>query len=235
MEAVILAGGLGTRLRGTVPDLPKPMAPVGGTPFLRYLLEWLAEYPVSRLIFSIGYMPESIMDYFGDSFNGIPLEYAIEEEPLGTGGAIIRACGKISEPDFLVINGDTYFPVDLSELYSFHTRQSAFITIALKRMKDFSRYGAVECTDETIIQFHEKKLCRDGLINGGIYAINRKRILSYNLPEAFSFEKEILEKSAGTGDLRGIVFDEPFLDIGIPEEYHRAGTIIGKAKKSGNE
>ena len=126
MEAVILAGGMGTRLRKAVPDVPKPMAPVDGKPFLWYLLKWLTGYPVSKIILSIGYMPESIINYFGDSFLGIPVEYVIEGEPLGTGGGIILAAGKVSEPDFLVINGDTYFPIDLSKLYLFHTGNGQF-------------------------------------------------------------------------------------------------------------
>jgi D-glycero-alpha-D-manno-heptose 1-phosphate guanylyltransferase len=235
MEAIILAGGLGMRLRDAVPDLPKPMAPVNGKPFLWYLLEWLTEYPLSKLILSIGYKSEIIMDCFGNSFLGVPVEYVIEEEPLGTGGGIIRACEKISDPDFLVINGDTYFPIDLNKLCSFHTIHEGYITIALKRMKDFSRYGSVECSGGKIIQFHEKKNCRDGLINGGIYAINRNKILSQHLPEVFSFEKDILEKNGGTGELRGVVFDEPFLDIGIPEEYQKAGYILGRRKRNGDE
>jgi D-glycero-alpha-D-manno-heptose 1-phosphate guanylyltransferase len=235
MEAVILAGGMGMRLRDAVPDLPKPMAPVNGKPFLWYLLEWLTEFPLSKLVLSIGYKPEIIMNCFGNTFLGVPVEYVIEEEPLGTGGGIIRACGKINDPDFLVINGDTYFPVDLNKLCSFHTRDKGYITIALKKMKDFSRYGAVECSDGKIVQFHEKKVCHDGLINGGIYAINREKLLSQHLPEVFSFEKDILEKNGGTGDLRCLIFDEPFLDIGIPEEYHKAGNILGRRKRKGDE
>lgn len=227
MEAVILAGGRGTRLHDAVPDVPKPMAPVNGKPFLQYLLEWLKEYSVSKLIISIGYKPEAITDYFGNSFLGIPVEYVIEYEPLGTGGGIMLACRKVSESDFIVINGDTYFPVDLAKLFSFHNTHEGFITVGLKRMKDFSRYGAVECSDGKIMEFHEKKFCPDGLINGGIYAINRKKLMSCHLPEAFSFEKDILEKKAGTGNLRCMIFDETFLDIGIPEEYYRAGKVLG--------
>jgi len=231
MEVVILAGGMGTRLHEAVPDLPKPMAPVNGKPFLWYILSWLTEYPISKVILSTGYKHESIISYFGDSFEGIPVEYAIEKEPLGTGGGLMFAAGKASGSDFIVINGDTYFPINLTELYSFHTGHSAFITVALKKMKDFSRYGAVECTDGKIIQFHEKKFCQDGFINGGIYLMNRNMLMSRHLPESFSLEKDVLEKSAGTGDLNGMVFTEPFLDIGIPEEYQRAGTILGMAKK----
>ena len=144
----------------------------------------------------------------------------------------MNACSMVNDQDFLVINGDTYFPIDLTKLYTFHTGQRSFITVALKRMKDFSRYGAVELDDSKIVQFHEKKFSRDGFIIGGIYAVNRKLLMLQHLPEAFSFENEILEKNAGTGDLKGMAFDEPFLDIGIPAEYRRAGNILGKRKIS---
>ncbi|MGD0341630.1 MAG: nucleotidyltransferase family protein [Bacteroidales bacterium] len=231
MEAVILAGGMGTRLRKAVPDLPKPMAVVDGKPFLWYLLSWLAEYPVSKIILSTGYRHESIMKYFGDTFLGIPVKYVIEEEPLGTGGGIMLAASEVNGSDFIVVNGDTYFPADIIKLFSYHKQQGGFITVALKRMKDFSRYGAVECRDGKILHFHEKKLCHDGFINGGIYAINRKLLMLQHLPEIFSLEKEILEKSAGTGDLRCMVFNEPFLDIGIPEDYNKASGILCKGKE----
>jgi D-glycero-alpha-D-manno-heptose 1-phosphate guanylyltransferase len=231
IEAVILAGGMGTRLHEVVPDLPKPMAPVNGKPFLWYLLKWLTQYPVSKIILSTGYKHESIISYFGNSFEGIPVKYTIEKEPLGTGGGLVFAAGKASGSDFIVINGDTYFPIDLNRLCSFHTGHSAFITVALKKMKDFSRYGTIEYTDGKILQFHEKKFCHDGFINGGIYVMNRNMLMSRHLPEIFSLEKDVLEKSSGTSDLFGMAFNEPFLDIGIPEEYRRAGSILGKAKK----
>jgi Nucleoside-diphosphate-sugar pyrophosphorylase involved in lipopolysaccharide biosynthesis/translation initiation factor 2B, gamma/epsilon subunits (eIF-2Bgamma/eIF-2Bepsilon) len=231
MEAVILAGGMGTRLHDAVPGLPKPMAPVNGKPFLWHLLSWLTEYPVSKIILSTGYKYESIINYFGDTFQGVPVEYTIEKEPLGTGGGLMLATEKVNGSDFIVINGDTYFPVNLAEIYLFHTVQSAFITVALKKMQDFSRYGAVECINGRIIQFHEKKFCHDGFINGGIYVMNRNMLISRHLPEIFSLEKDILEKSAGTGDLRGMVFTEPFLDIGIAEEYNRAVDVLRKEKE----
>ena len=231
IEAVILAGGMGTRLHEVVPDLPKPMAPVNGKPFLWYLLKWLTEYPVSKIILSTGYKHESINSNFGNSYEGITVKFTIEKEPLGTGGGLVFAAGKASGSDFIVINGDTYFPIDLNRLCSFHTGHSAFITVALKKMKDFSRYGTIEYTDGKILQFHEKKFCHDGFINGGIYVMNRNMLMSRHLPEIFSLEKDVLEKSSGTSDLFGMAFNEPFLDIGIPEEYRRAGSILGKAKK----
>ncbi|HNW57396.1 MAG TPA: nucleotidyltransferase family protein [Bacteroidales bacterium] len=193
MQAIILAGGLGTRLREVVRDVPKPMAPVNGKPFLYYIFQWLQKYKVTKVVLSTGYKSETISGYFGISWNNIQIEYVNEEHPLGTGGAIIYALPKTTEDNILIINGDTYFPVNLSKLYATHIRNNNMLTIALKRMKSFDRYGTVECRENSIIRFNEKKYCDDGLINGGIYLINRDMLDSKKLPEIFSFEKEILE------------------------------------------
>jgi D-glycero-alpha-D-manno-heptose 1-phosphate guanylyltransferase len=226
MEAIILAGGLGKRLRDTIADLPKPMAPVKGKPFLFHLLTWLKDYPVEKIIMSTGYRSESIADYFGDSFSDIALDYAVEKKPLGTGGAIRFALERSTGDNVLVLNGDTYFPVDLDKFIMFHERSRNLFSLALKPMKDFSRYGTVECAGDTIIRFIEKKYCKEGLINGGIYIINRKFFESLNLPEVFSIEADLLEKQAASSVLKCMVFDEPFIDIGIPEDYSRAGGFL---------
>jgi D-glycero-alpha-D-manno-heptose 1-phosphate guanylyltransferase len=202
------------------------MAPVSGKPFLFYILKWLSEYNPGRIVLSTGYKSEIIKEYFGNSFEGIPIEYAVEEKPLGTGGGLINAARTAIGSDLLVINGDTWFPVDLKQLCVYHTGLCCFITIALKKMTDFSRYGAVECKDGFIFRFHEKKQVSEGLINGGIYVVNRKLLLSGNYPEVFSMERDILEKKAGRKELRYMVFEEPFLDIGIPEDYLKAAEII---------
>lgn len=226
MEVVILAGGLGTRLRSALPDIPKPMAPIAGKPFLWYVLKWISGYSVNKIVLSTGYKTEIIKDHFGSSFSNIPLEYAIEDKPLGTGGGLMNAVKSLTGKDFLVINGDTFFPVDLKKLFIYHTDHSGFITVALKHMRDFSRYGTVECKGDFIVRFHEKEPCRDGLINGGIYVMNRKLLISDDHPEVFSLEKEILEKNAGRGVLRCLTFEDPFIDIGIPEDYKRAAEIL---------
>jgi D-glycero-alpha-D-manno-heptose 1-phosphate guanylyltransferase len=226
MDAIILAGGKGTRLREIIPDLPKPMAPVNGKPFLFYVLNWLKDYRVEKIILSTGYRSESIIDYFGESFCGIPLEYVVEQKPLGTGGAISFAMKKSFGDDVLVLNGDTWFPVPLDRFFLFHTGGQNKFSLALKPMKDFSRYGNVECKEDTIIRFNEKKLCKDGLINGGIYVINRTFFGSLHLPEIFSVEAEVFEKYAGSALVKCMIFDEPFIDIGIPEDYRKAGLIL---------
>jgi len=226
MEAIILAGGLGTRLRDVITGLPKPMAPVNNKPFLHYLFKWIKQYPVKKLVISAGYKSESIVSYFGNSIFDIPVEYVIEDKPLGTGGAVIYALHKTSGPEVLILNGDTYFPINLNKLVAFHSINKSGFTVALKRMHDFDRYGTVECRGHAIVKFNEKKFCSDGLINGGIYLINRELIESWELSGAFSLEKDVMEKVAGKSALKGMVFDDLFIDIGIPEDYHKAALIL---------
>jgi D-glycero-alpha-D-manno-heptose 1-phosphate guanylyltransferase len=226
MEVIVLAGGMGTRLRAVVSDLPKPMAPVNNKPFMEYLFIWLSKYPITRIILSVGYKAEVIADYFGDNFQNIPLVYVKEPEPLGTGGAVKLALKQVINDEFLIVNADTYFPVDLNIFNDFHVHNNSGLSIALKKMVNFDRYGTVELKDETILNFNEKKFCEEGLINGGIYLVKKDFLNSLPLPEVFSFEKEVLEKQANTGSLKGKLFDDPFIDIGIPEDYYRASEIV---------
>jgi len=235
MDAIILAGGMGYRLRKAVPDHPKPMAPVRGKPFLFYLLLWLKQYQVDKIILSIGYKPGSFSEYFGDFFDDIPVIYVTEDKPLGTGGALINALDHTNGNNILILNGDTWFPVDLNKFYDFHLRNNSRFTVALKKMREFSRYGSVEISGDTIIRFHEKKFCSEGFVNGGIYLVKREYLESEEFPEVFSMEKEILEKEAEKSLLKGMVFDDPFIDIGLPEDYEKAGDIIKISTNSNNE
>jgi D-glycero-alpha-D-manno-heptose 1-phosphate guanylyltransferase len=225
-EAIILAGGMGTRLREVVPDLPKPMAPVSDKPFLYYLLLWLRKYNFDKLIISAGYKSDTIVNYFGYTFEGIQIEYAVETKPLGTGGAVRFALKKTTAKDILIVNGDTWFPVDIDKFYSAHLKSKSQFSVALKEMKNFSRYGSVECRDNMIHKFNEKKFCSEGLVNGGIYLISRHLLESGNFPDVFSLEKDLLEKEAGSGMLKCQVFNAPFIDIGIPEDYLKAQTLL---------
>ena len=229
-EAIILAGGMGTRLQKVVPDVPKPMAPVGGKPFLYHILRWLEKYDIGKVVISAGYKADVIEKYFGDSFNRISLVYAVEEKPLGTGGALIFAARQVSGPEYLIVNGDTWFPIDLDIFWSFHSRSGNRFSIALKRMKDFSRYGTVECNGDTIIRFNEKKYCKEGLINGGIYLTDKTFLESWKHQEVFSLEKDLLEKEVGLGMIKCHIFKDPFIDIGIPEDYHKAQSVIEQGK-----
>lgn len=221
-EAIILAGGLGTRLRSVVSELPKCMAPVAGKPFLHYVIAHLQKEGIENFIFSVGYKSDSIITYVKKELtNGF--QFSVEEEPLGTGGAIMLACEKISDHNILVCNGDTLFRIHLPQLSNFHLQYHADCTLCLKPMKNFRRYGAVELNDNSSVKsFKEKQFYESGLINGGVYALNAETFAKENLPEKFSFEKDYLEKFVTKRKIYGVAQDEYFIDIGIPEDYERA-------------
>lgn len=223
-EAVILAGGFGTRLSHVVSNVPKPMAPVYGKPFLCYLLDRLVDAGIERIVLATGYKHEVIESYFGTSYRGVEIIYSQEETPLFTGGAIVQAARKLETDHFVVLNGDTLFDIDFEELAQAHERQNASITIALRAVEDTARYGAVSCTENgRIAAFNEKEASAGaGVINGGIYAINRAWLLGQELPGKFSFEKELLQPMAGKEAIYGIEFHSYFIDIGVPEDYFRA-------------
>ncbi|HEX4373404.1 MAG TPA: nucleotidyltransferase family protein [Puia sp.] len=222
-EAIILAGGLGTRLKSVISDLPKCMAPVAGKPFLYWVINYFQKQGIEKFIFSLGYKHEIIEEYLNKELSIINSQFSIEKEPLGTGGAIKLACEKATEQNVTVINGDTFFKIDLQRLSSFHQEYNADCTLCLKPMRNFDRYGAVELNENNSIKnFSEKKFYESGLINGGVYALSVKNFLDKNLPKKFSFEKDYLEKFYATDKLRGLIQDEYFIDIGIPEDYEKA-------------
>ncbi|HON18214.1 MAG TPA: nucleotidyltransferase family protein [Salinivirgaceae bacterium] len=230
-EAVILAGGLGTRLSGVIHDLPKPMAPVGEYPFLFYILHFLEQQGIRHTVLSVGHMHQTIINAFGNSFKSMKLSYAIENEPLGTGGGIKLASGLISSPRFFLLNGDTFFHVNLQQLSEFHLQNKALISVALKPLTHFDRYGVVEMAQNgQIIAFKEKKACDKGLINGGIYIVERRLLENYPL-QKFSFEQNILEKETQNATVYGQPFDGYFIDIGIPEDYYRIQREISTLKQ----
>lgn len=246
-EAIVLAGGLGTRLRSAVPNLPKCMAPVAGRPFLSYVIDYFQQQGIEKFIFALGYKNEDFDNFLRIKLNagaadgvmadGQPsgdgqlagkrrsasYQLSVEEEPLGTGGAIRLACQKVSERNVLVLNGDTFFRIHLYELASFHNSREAACTLCLKPMQNFDRYGVVELDeDQNIRHFREKQYYKSGLINGGVYALDAGRFLEEDLPEKFSFEKDWLEKFYSSRRLSGLIQDGYFIDIGIPEDYERA-------------
>ncbi len=222
-EAIVLAGGLGTRLKAVISDIPKPMAPVGERPFLYFILKNLQKQGFKRVILSVGYRYEIIETYFGNCFESLELVYAIEKEPLGTGGGIANAMHFAREQEVALINGDTFFDVSLESLYPFHKLHHADISFSLKPMQEFDRYGRVEMDDKCRIKtFHEKAYCANGLINGGVYILNKAVFGAFSLPLKYSFEKDLLEKYTGELNLFGFVSDSYFIDIGIPEDYARA-------------
>jgi D-glycero-alpha-D-manno-heptose 1-phosphate guanylyltransferase len=221
-EAIILAGGLGTRLRSVVSDFPKCMAPVAGKPFLHYVLTHLQKQGVDQFIFSLGYKSEMIIEYVNDQFSMLTSQFSIEDEPLGTGGAIKLACAKATEKNVLILNGDTLFSIDIVKLAALHELNDADCTLSLKPMRDFDRYGVVELKDDfSVGSFKEKQFYKTGLINGGIYALNTEKFSKEILAEKFSFEKDYLEKFYNERKMYGFVQDKYFIDIGIPEDYKR--------------
>ena len=223
-ESIILAGGLGTRLRSVIYDLPKCMAPVNGRPFLAYVVDHLMGEGISKFIFSLGYKHEAIVEFVTKEYGKSDIDFSLEEEPLGTGGAIKLACKKTNEKNVLVVNGDTLFKIKLNQLDLFHDKNSADCTLSLKPMQNFDRYGVVELNkDNSIKDFKEKQYYEKGFFNGGIYVLNVSNFLKEELPDKFSFEKDYLEKFVTQRKFFGVIQDEYFIDIGIPEDFERAG------------
>ncbi len=223
MEAVILAGGRGTRLNSVVTDVPKPMAKIGDSPFLQYTLDHLLSQGVDRFILAVGYKYEVVQTFFGNTYQGVPIEYSIEDEPLGTGGALRQAISRVVGKDFLAINGDSLFKIPLEPLRLFHNQTGAVLTVALKRMSDCGRYGSVRVEgDGRISSFEEKRAGTSGAINGGVYILSREFLTELNLPKRCSFEEDVLENLCSQGPFHAMEFTDYFIDIGIPEDYARA-------------
>jgi len=218
-DVVILAGGLGTRLQNLLPGIPKPMVPVNEQPFLKYLLGYVNKFSPARIILSVGYRHEQIIDYFGNDFEGTDLIYSIEESPLGTGGAIRKSIQLTESENAYILNGDTFFEVDLEQMEKQHFDNQADITIALKEMLNFERYGSVSVHDNRIIRFVEKQFIKQGFINAGTYLLNKQKFLDFNWPEMFSFEKDYLEKYVEKSFFAPYFADGYFIDIGVPEDY----------------
>lgn len=223
MECIILAGGLGTRIRSTIGDLPKCMAVVNNKPFLHYIFHWLQTQNCTRVVLSLGYKYEAILDWLKTENLPFEIDYVVEEIPLGTGGGMQLALQKCMSENVLVLNGDTLFQINAASLLNFHIAHQSATTLALKTMHQFERYGAVKLDDNNCISgFEEKSYKETGFINGGIYVINRSQFLNKHLPEKFSFEKDYLEAFVDEQLFYGQVFDNYFIDIGIPEDYQKA-------------
>ncbi len=229
MEAIVLAGGFGTRLRDLIVDLPKPMAPIDNRPFLEYLLNYLDRQNVNRVILSVGYKYEIIQQYFKNKYKNVQLIYSVEDEPLGTGGAIKKAFKEVTEQVVFIINGDTFFHIaDLTGLRKRHFELSADITIALKQMSHFDRYGCVFIDHDYVIGFKEKKYTESGYINGGIYITQPTLFDPLDFPEKFSFENDFLSVHCRNLSIGSYICDGYFIDIGLPEDYRKANNELKK-------
>jgi D-glycero-alpha-D-manno-heptose 1-phosphate guanylyltransferase len=225
MECIILAGGLGTRLQNTIGNLQKCMADINGQPFLHYIFVYLQQQKCTHVVLSLGYKHDTILEWLNRNNFSFDLDFVVEETPLGTGGGIQLALKKCEKQNVVVLNGDTFFSINLDTILSFHIQQYSTITLALKEMKKFARYGSVFVNDEhQITAFEEKKFKEDGLINGGIYVVNREQFFMKKSPKKFSFEKDYLEHYVAEKSFFGKVFQDYFIDIGIPEDYQKAQT-----------
>jgi D-glycero-alpha-D-manno-heptose 1-phosphate guanylyltransferase len=223
--AIILAGGFGTRLQKVVNDLPKPMAPVNGEPFLNYQLNYLKHFGIKRVVLSVGYLADKIQDYYKSTHHGIEINYAVENMPMGTGGGTRIALEKCPENEILILNGDSFFDVNLSAYYDLHRKEKSEISLALRKVNDSSRYGTIETnTNHRIISFKEKtNNAAEGSINGGVYILNKALYLKNTPAENnFSIEKDFFEKQLNNLVIKGFEFNGYFIDIGVPEDYTKA-------------
>lgn len=233
MEAIILAGGLGTRLRSVIGEMPKPMAEIAGRPFLEYQLDYLASQGISRVVLAIGYQAEVIKAHFGQQYKSITLAYSVEEELLGTGGAIKQSLSLCTADSVFVLNGDSFLQIDLKQMANCHSDSSLPATVAVKFMDDCERYGTVELDEhKRIVLFKEKKPYKNKFINSGIYCINSNIFAQQDYPSKFSFEKLYLEPQALKSQLNSYQTDGYFIDIGIPEDYRQAMQDFENANQS---
>lgn len=225
-EAIVLAGGMGSRLGALVENVPKPMLQIQGRPFLEYLLDELIKNEITTVVLSVGYRRDVIQRHFGDNYKSLQLKYCIEEIQLGTGGAIKKSLEITDSDDVLICNGDTFFPVAVQDMFSYHIAGKALCTVAVKRMDCCDRYGMVEYKEGRIIKFSEKKPGQSGFINGGIYIANKKIHNYFPVAEKFSIEKDVLEKICNAADLKAFESDAFFIDIGIPEDLQSAEILL---------
>lgn len=223
--AIILAGGFGTRLKGLIDDLPKPLAPVNQRPFLDYLLAYLSAQGLQKLVLSTGYQAEKISKQYGPSYLGMDLHYIPETQPLGTGGGIRLACASIEEEECFVLNGDSFFGIALEDFYALHKKHGAQCSLALRQVENASRYGSIQMDkDYRITAFMEKSPEQQaGLINAGVYILNKNLFMQHS-PEnrAFSVERDFFEKQCLNLQIKGFPFSAYFIDIGVPEDYAKA-------------
>lgn len=230
--AIILAGGFGTRLQSVIQNVPKPMAPICGEPFLNFQLRYLRYYGIKHVILSVGYLHEKIETYYQNNFAGISIQYVIEAEPLGTGGGIRLAFEACKESHALVLNGDSFFDVNIHDYVNTYSSIKAMHAIAIREVNDAARYGTIENIDQKITSFREKSgIHHPGKINGGVYILNKTHFLE-NTPvmQNFSIEKDFFEKQIQLNFIAGIEYNSYFIDIGIPEDYQKVQHDFKKFK-----
>ncbi len=230
MQAILLAGGLGTRLRSVVNDRPKPMALIGDKPFMEYVVHELSRCGIDEIIFAVGYKGSMVEEYFGDGSRfGVKVSYAYEEELLGTAGAIRNAGRFVTEDTFFVLNADTFYQMDYGRLIQVKEEHELEMALVLREVADISRYGAAVLDGAMLAGFNEKRAeSRPGTINGGVYLMNRE--LLAQIPEGkVSLENEMIPRWMAEGRrLGGFVNDGYFIDIGVPEDYFKFRADVEK-------
>lgn len=225
IEAIILAGGFGTRLRSVVSDRPKPMADIAGRPFLEILLGVLAKKGVTRVVFSLGYMSDLIRSYFGERYQNIDIAYAIEEVPLGTGGGIRLALSKAVSDHVYVFNGDTFLDLDIAAVErQWYERRRPIIVGRV--VSDTSRYGRLLAKNQQVVGFEPKGISGPGLINAGCYVLRADELNAFEPNRPFSLEADYLTSAIRESTFDVYVSDGYFIDIGIPDDYVRAQTEL---------
>ena len=232
MEAIVLAGGLGTRLRSKVADRPKAMAPVAGRPFLAFLLDKLLDSGCDSLLLSVGYLRQVIVDEFQDNYRGLPIRYVVEETPVGTGGAIRLALAQAQQDSVLVLNGDTYLDADFAAMLAFHLSAGRPMTMAIAQVEDTARYGGVLLDESRVSGLLEKGRQGRGWINAGAYFLERQFPWPAHLEDRFSFETDVLMPCLDSLEPAAFLCPGYFLDIGIPEDLDRAQRELIKQTRS---
>jgi mannose-1-phosphate guanylyltransferase len=236
IDALILAGGLGSRLAGVLGNLPKVLAPIQGRPFLDFQLDYLAHQRVRKVVLSLGYHAEMVLAHLAQTKSPIPVETVVEPQPLGTAGAIAFARPALGSDPVALLNGDTWLDLDLAAMLAEHrAAHGALATLSCVAVNDTRRYGAVELrADGSIARFVEKDQSSSsgGLVNGGIYLLSAQFLDSLTVATGSCLERDILP-SLPAGTLRShIVRRAKFFDIGTPESYACAAAHIaaGAAK-----
>jgi D-glycero-alpha-D-manno-heptose 1-phosphate guanylyltransferase len=221
MEAIVLAGGFGTRLQKIVSDLPKPMAPIAGQPFLEILLSMLGRKGFRRIVLSLGYLSEKIVDHFGNNFAGMELINVIEDTPLGTGGAVRKSLQHCISDHVYVFNGDTYLDIEVQGIEALWQKNHLPIIVA-REVEDSTRFGRLITENDRVLHFYEKGVSGRGLINAGSYVLPRNILDEFQLGYKFSLESDFLASAVERQKFNFILSHGKFIDIGIPEDYEYA-------------
>ncbi len=231
VDAIVLAGGRGTRLQSVVSDVPKPLAPVNGRPFLDYQLELLHRSgQVRKVVLATGHLAHKIEEHYAEHPAPLPLEFVVEKELLGTGGGVANALDATSSARVLVLNGDSVFRWDFDVLGAAldaleDPRGGAALGVVT--VADLSRYGGVEVEGGRVTAFHEKREgLGGGLINAGVYLFDRAVLETLPRGEVTSLEHQLFPVLAGQARLAAGVHDSDFIDIGLPQSYLAAATIL---------